>query len=91
MTETKTADDYFVPRPDPPVTASEALYLFMGWLTCRDEPVTFSKVHDTAIAAELVDCFCKTHGIEDPRHGFQYLIRRADYWMDQPAEGRKPT
>jgi len=75
-----------VSRPDPPMTASEALYLFMGWLTSRDQPTTLSANHDSTIAAELVDCFCKTHGIDDPRHGFKYLIQRADYYMDAPDD-----
>ena len=48
------------------MSASEALYSFMGWLTTRDEPVTFSGVHDAGVAACLVDEFCKKQNLSPP-------------------------
>ena len=47
------------------LTAAEALYGFMGWLTCREAPVTLSANHDAAIAAELVAEFCKVNNLGD--------------------------
>lgn len=49
------------------LTASEALYGFAAWLTTRKEPVTFSEHHDAAIAATLVDEFCKENKLAEPR------------------------
>lgn len=56
-------------RADEPValSASEAVYGFAGWLTCRAEPVTFGSAHDAALPAELVDAFCKSQELEPPR------------------------
>lgn len=53
------------------LNASEALFGFMGWLTCLEESVTFGAVHDASKAAELVDQYCKAHDLEPPRKDFQ--------------------
>ena len=47
------------------LTATEALFGFMGWLTTRDKPVTLSAVHDASAAAELVNQFCKENELGD--------------------------
>lgn len=52
------------------MTASEALYGFAGWLTGLDFPVTFSARHDAAIAADMVNQYCKTACLEVPREDF---------------------
>ena len=52
------------------LTASEALYGFTGWLTTRPESVTASASHDAVIWAELVDEFCKTNFLAEPREGW---------------------
>ena len=49
------------------LSASEAVYGLLAWLTCRDTPVTFSATHDAAIAAELANEFCKVNCLPDPR------------------------
>lgn len=46
--------------------ASEALYALMGYLTTRDEPITFGAKHDAAIGAEIVDAFCKQNCLREP-------------------------
>ena len=58
------------------MTASEALYGFMGWLTSR-EAVTpeLSAKHNAAIAAELVDEFCKANELRDPRDGWEKTLK----------------
>ena len=48
---------------------SEALYSFAGWLTGRNEAVTFSANHEAGIAAELVNAFCKANDFDSPRDG----------------------
>lgn len=50
---------------DHKLTAAEALYGFMGWLTCRETPVTFSANHEASTAAELVAEFCKVNNLGD--------------------------
>lgn len=51
-------------RPCPGLSPYEAIMGFAGWLTSRDEAVTFSARHDAARAAELVDLFCRTNQID---------------------------
>lgn len=52
------------------LSASEALYGFMGWLVSREESITLSSKHDAAKPAELVDAFCKAHNLAEPRDDF---------------------
>lgn len=59
------------------LSASEALYGFAGWLTSRDEKATFSSKDNAAIAAELVDAFCKANNLELPRERF-------NEWLNHP-------
>lgn len=57
------------------LSAAEALYGFMGWLTTRYEVVTLSAMHEAGIAAELVSEFCKVNGLAEPRdHWEENLI-----------------
>lgn len=58
---------YTAGKPKKPLTASEAVYGFGGWLTSRDEPVTMGSCHECSIVAELIDKFCKENNLEDPR------------------------
>lgn len=47
---------------------SEALFLFMGWLTSREEVSgPFSSKHDASQAAKLVGEYCKIQGWKEPR------------------------
>ncbi len=54
------------------LTASEALFGFMGWLTTREEDVTFGSSHNAAIAADLVAEFCMVNDLSEPK----------DHWAD---------
>ncbi len=59
--------------PSKPLTASEALYGFCGWLTTRNIPITMSAKHTTCgEVAKLIDKFCETNDLDDPR----------DYWEE---------
>ncbi len=49
------------------LSGSEALYGFIAWLTTRKEEVTFSGHHEASIAADLIDRFCKTNHLTEPR------------------------
>ncbi len=60
------------------MTASEAVYGFVAWLTTRDTAETFSAEHDAAPAADLVAEFCKTNGLAEPR----------DDWTDRLTHPR---
>lgn len=51
------------------ITASEALFGFMGWLTCRHETITLGSSQDAAIAADLVKQWCETNNLPYPREG----------------------
>ena len=52
------------------LTASEALFAFMSWLTTRDESITLGKDHDGLQAAELVRDFCIVNMLTEPRADF---------------------
>ena len=52
------------------MSASEALFGFMAWLTARKEVVTFSEIHDAAPAADLVARFIETNNLSEPRDGW---------------------
>jgi len=54
------------------MTASEALFGFMGWLTSRKEVTpNFSAKHDASEAANLIEQFCKENKLTDPRDGWE--------------------
>lgn len=62
------------------LSASEALYGFMGWLTGRDKRVCFSTKDDASPAAELVNQFCKHNNLPEPREGWTdfYSLPKSD-------------
>jgi len=52
------------------LSASEALYGFMGWLTTRDEVTLLHSQSNASKAAELVTEFCEANGLKEPRGGW---------------------
>lgn len=46
---------------------SEALYMFCGWLTTREERTIMSAGYDAAPVAELVNKFVTENNLEEPR------------------------
>ena len=60
------------------MNAAEALYGFAGWLTSRDGTLQIGSSHDAAIMAELVEEFCKTNKLTDPRPGWEKEFRMPD-------------
>lgn len=57
------------------LSASEALFAFMGWLTVRTESITLGSTHDSAPAAELVGKFIEHQKLRKPREGYGKLVR----------------
>ena len=47
--------------------ASEAIYGFAAWLSCREIRTVFSVKDDTAIIADLVKEFCDVNHLIEPR------------------------
>lgn len=52
------------------LTPSESIYGFAAWLTCRKEKTVMSSSDDAACIAELVDTFCKTNELDEPRDNY---------------------
>lgn len=50
-----------------PLSASEALFGFAGWLTTRTERTVMSSKDDAAVAADLVGEFCEANQLAEPR------------------------
>ncbi|MCP4401994.1 MAG: hypothetical protein GY801_32430 [bacterium] len=53
------------------LTASEAIFGFAAWLTCREEKTVFSSSDDAGIIAEKVAEFCKVNSLQDPKEGWE--------------------
>lgn len=56
------------------MTASEALFGFMGWLTSLPYPVVFSASHDAAKAVELIAEWSKVNNLSPPADDFHKRI-----------------
>jgi len=50
---------------DRTITATEALYGFMGWLTSRDATVVIGAAHGAAEPIDLVLAFLDANGIKE--------------------------
>lgn len=62
------------------LTASEALYGFVGWLTTRTEGTIMSSRHDASKPACLVAEFCKANNLAEPRENWtDYLTTPPTY------------
>jgi len=54
------------------MSASEALFGFMGWLTSRQEVTPeLSAKHDASIAAQLIEQFCNENKLTPTRDGWE--------------------
>lgn len=52
------------------LSASEALFGFVAWLTTREETTEMSSRHDCAGLPDLVVQFCETNNLEEPGGDF---------------------
>ena len=62
------------------LSAIEALYGFMGWLTTRKRAVTFSSAHEAALAGQLISRFASVQKLGNPRGDWDDdLVPMADH------------
>ncbi len=55
-------------------TASEALYVFMGWLTTREQPIIIGSRIDCVPIVGLIAEFCRVNNIPDPRDDVKWNL-----------------
>ncbi len=55
------------------LSASEALYGFMGWLTTRQETIKVGASHECGPVADVVKEFCAANYLAEPRDGWEKL------------------
>ena len=60
------------------MSASEAIYGFVAWLTTRMDQITMSQHNNAAPAADLVKRFCEYNKLEAPRDGWDDLLEMPD-------------
>lgn len=58
------------------LTAAEALYGFMGWLTCREESVTVGANHECSGIPALIERFIKENNLDPVVRDDWYKILR---------------
>ena len=56
-------------------SASEALYMFCGWLTTQDEETIMSAHHDAAAICDKIKLFCDTNNLPEPREGWDKKLK----------------
>uniref|UniRef100_A0A6H1ZER3 Uncharacterized protein n=1 Tax=viral metagenome TaxID=1070528 RepID=A0A6H1ZER3_9ZZZZ len=60
------------------LSASEALFGFCAWLTCRPEPTVMSSSDDAAPIVELIRLFCDTNKLAEPKEGWEKNLIHPD-------------
>lgn len=60
------------------MTASEALYMFCGWLTTKKEPTIMSSTNTCGEIAEKVEKFITYHNLSQPKNGWEKRIKHPD-------------
>lgn len=60
------------------LTASEALYGFCGWLTTQEDITELGSEKDCALIAQKIEKFCTTNGLEDPRVGWNKILKHPE-------------
>ena len=53
------------------ISASEALFGFMGWLTTCDETLMIGAQHECAPVADAVKKFCDANNLAEPQAGWE--------------------
>ena len=53
------------------LSASEAIFGFCAWLTCRKIVTSMGGAEDCAPVVELIKTFCETNDLADPRDGWE--------------------
>jgi hypothetical protein len=60
------------------MNASEAVYGFVAWLSCRKEKTVISSTDNCAPLAELIKQFCETNELTEPRENLQERLTHPD-------------
>ena len=71
------------------LSASEALIGFIAWITSLEKPMTGSAHHGAGVWTDLVDEFCKAHGLNDLRDGWEDELIYPDhigFWKGEELE-----
>jgi len=53
------------------LSASEALYGFAAWLSCRDKKIAIGASCNAAPLADLVKEFCEANELDEPANGWE--------------------
>lgn len=61
------------------LSASEALFGFVGWLTTRPEETIMSGHHDAGKPADRIGEFMKANQLSEPRDGWQHKL----VWVEE--------
>ena len=56
------------------LSAAEALYAFIGWLSTQEHPFTISARHEVGAWAELISQFCESQRLDEPRLGWSARV-----------------
>ena len=56
------------------LSGSEALYGFMAWLTTNGEQYRIGPTEDCAVWPDLIEAFCKTNYLHEPREQWAELL-----------------
>ena len=73
------------------LSASEAVYGFLGWLTTREESVTFSSKDNASIATDLAKEFIKANNLNKPQNDWHiHLIHPSGEVAVARAEPKQP-
>ena len=67
------------------LTASEAIFGFMAWMTTRGEVLKIGASCDAAPFPPLIDTFCKANGLIEPRENW------TDFLTHPPDDPTAPT
>lgn len=60
------------------LSASEAIYGFAGWLTTREKVTQMGANYDCNIIADLVNAFCDTNNLVEPRDNWTDNLTHPD-------------
>lgn len=60
--------------PPAPITASEALYAFCGWLSTRDKPTVMGNKDACQPIADRIKQFINAYELPLPRDGWEKLL-----------------
>ena len=58
------------------MTASEAVYGFVSWLTTREKPITLSSKNDCSEISSLINEFIEAQNLESPRDGWEEFMEK---------------